>query len=111
MSAVASSWPCSGSPGPVSRSRRGRSWDCTTRHLPRSPLTPCRWLATTSSRPARRNADGFGVRSAKLEDYHSYTRDRRFHPGLKLFYENDVDLMRPREVLKLKPAPRVINYQ
>jgi hypothetical protein len=57
------------------------------------------------------NADGFGVRSAKLEDYRSYTRDRRFHPGLKLFYKNDVDLMRPREVLKLKPVPRVINYQ
>jgi hypothetical protein len=57
------------------------------------------------------NADGFGVRSAKLEDYRSYTRDRRFHPGLKLFYENDVDLMGPREVLKLKPAPRVVNYQ
>ena len=57
------------------------------------------------------NADGFGVRSAKLEDYRSYTRDRRFHPGLKLFYENDVNLMRPREVLKLKPVPRVINYQ
>jgi hypothetical protein len=57
------------------------------------------------------NADGFGVRSAKLEDYRAYTRDRRFHPGLKLFYENDVDLMAPREVLKLKPAPRVINYQ
>jgi hypothetical protein len=57
------------------------------------------------------NADGFGVRSAKLEDYRSYTRDRRFHPGLKLFYENDVDLMTPREVLKLKPVPRVINYQ
>jgi hypothetical protein len=57
------------------------------------------------------NADGFGVRSAKLEDYRSYTRDRRFHPGLKLFYRNDVDLMRPREVLKLKPVPRVINYQ
>jgi hypothetical protein len=57
------------------------------------------------------NADGFGVRSAKLEDYRSYTRDRRFHPGLKLFYDNDVDLMRPREVLKLRPVPRVINYQ
>jgi hypothetical protein len=57
------------------------------------------------------NADGFGVRSAKLEDYRSYTRDRRFHPGLKLFYENDVDLMRPHEVLKLRPVPRVINYQ
>jgi hypothetical protein len=57
------------------------------------------------------NADGYGVRSAKLDDYRSYTRDRRFHPGLKLFYANDVDLMRPREVLKLKPVPRVINYQ
>jgi hypothetical protein len=57
------------------------------------------------------NADGFGVRSAKLDDYRSYTRDRRFHPGLKLFYENDVDLMRPGEVLRLKPVPRVINYQ
>jgi hypothetical protein len=57
------------------------------------------------------NADGFGVRSAKLEDYRSYTRDRRFHPGLKLFYENDVDLMTPREVLRLKPVPRVVNYQ
>jgi hypothetical protein len=57
------------------------------------------------------NADGFGVRSAKLEDYRSYTRDRRFHPGLKLFYENDVDLMNPREVMRLKPPPRVINYQ
>ena len=57
------------------------------------------------------NADGFGVRSAKLEDYRSYTRDRRFHPGLKLFYDNDVDLMTPREVLRLEPIPRVINYQ
>jgi hypothetical protein len=27
------------------------------------------------------NADGFGVRSAKLDDYRSYTRDRRFHPA------------------------------
>jgi hypothetical protein len=57
------------------------------------------------------NADGFGARSAKLEDYRSYTRARRFHPGLKLFYENDIDLMSPREVLRLKPVPRVINYQ
>jgi hypothetical protein len=57
------------------------------------------------------NADGFGVRSAKLDDYRSYTRDRRFHPGLKLFYEEDVDLMSPREVLRLDPVPRVVNYQ
>jgi hypothetical protein len=57
------------------------------------------------------NADGFGARSDKLDDYRSYTRDRRFHPGLKLFYENDVDMMSPREVMRLKPVPRVINYQ
>ena len=57
------------------------------------------------------NADGFGARSDKLDDYRSYTRDRRFHPGLKLFYDNDVDLMTPREVLRLEPIPRVINYQ
>jgi hypothetical protein len=57
------------------------------------------------------NADGFGARSAKLDDYRSYTRDRRFHPGLKLFYENDVNMMSPREVMRLKPPPRVINYQ
>jgi hypothetical protein len=57
------------------------------------------------------NADGFGVRWAKLEDYRSYARDRRLHPGLKLFYENDVDLMTPREALRLEPRPRVVNYQ
>jgi hypothetical protein len=57
------------------------------------------------------NADGFGARSDKLEDYRSYTGDRRFHPGLKLFYESDVDIMSPREVMRLKPPPRVINYQ
>jgi hypothetical protein len=33
------------------------------------------------------------------------------HPGLKLFYENDVDLMTPREALRLEPRPRVVNYQ
>jgi hypothetical protein len=57
------------------------------------------------------NADGFGVRSAKLADYRAYTRDRRFHPGLKLFYREDVALMTPREVLRLQPPPRVVNYQ
>jgi hypothetical protein len=57
------------------------------------------------------NADGFGARSAKLQDYAAYSSDRRFHPGLKLFYRNDVDLMAPGEVLRLRPIPRVINYQ
>lgn len=57
------------------------------------------------------NADGFGPRADKLEDYAAYTRDQRFHPGLKLFYQEDVGLMTPREVLRLRPVPQVINYQ
>jgi hypothetical protein len=57
------------------------------------------------------NADGFGSRDAKLDDYRSYTRDGRFHPGLKLFYRLDIDLMSPREVLRLRPVPRLIDYQ
>ena len=57
------------------------------------------------------NADGFGVRSAKLDDYRSYTRDRRFHPGLKLFYDNDIDLMTPEQVEQLDPQPDFIVYQ
>jgi hypothetical protein len=57
------------------------------------------------------NADGFGARSDKLEDYAAYARDRRFHPGLKLFYENDVAIFQPREVLRLRPVPAVVNYQ
>jgi hypothetical protein len=27
------------------------------------------------------NADGFGPRAAKLQDYAAYARDRRFHPA------------------------------
>jgi hypothetical protein len=57
------------------------------------------------------NADGFGPRADKLEDYRAYTRDRRFHPGLKLFYKNDIGLLTPREVLRLRPVPQLIDYQ
>jgi hypothetical protein len=57
------------------------------------------------------NADGFGPRLDKLEDYGAYARDRRFHPGLKLFYKNDIGLLTPREVLRLRPVPQLIDYQ
>jgi hypothetical protein len=57
------------------------------------------------------NADGFGGRRAKLDDYADYAADRRFHPGLKLFYRLDTELMRPSEVLRLEPAPQVVDYQ
>jgi hypothetical protein len=58
------------------------------------------------------NADGFGsreVKSAKYEAFQRKTPD--FHEGFKLFYREDANLMRPRQVLKLHPAPDVVVYE
>jgi hypothetical protein len=58
------------------------------------------------------NADGFGTRSVKVSKYRAFTRAARsFHQGLKLFYEEDVGLMTPPQVLRLRPAPDVVVYE
>ena len=58
------------------------------------------------------NADGFGTRSVKVSKYKAFTRAARsFHQGLKLFYEEDVGLMTPPQVLRLRPAPDVVVYE
>ena len=50
------------------------------------------------------NADGFGTRPVKKSKYDAFTRARRgFEPGFKLFYEEDMGLMTPRQVLRLRP--------
>jgi hypothetical protein len=56
--------------------------------------------------------DGFGGRAAKLSKYHLFARTRpdRFN-GLKLFYTQDTNLMKPAEVMHLHPSPDVIVYQ
>jgi hypothetical protein len=58
------------------------------------------------------NVDGFGDRANKVSKYREFTHDRtHFHRGFKLFYEEDLGLMRPRSVLALQPPPDLIVYE
>ncbi len=58
------------------------------------------------------NVDGFGGRAIKIAKYRDFVEDRRFHFGFKLFYREDQpELMRPREVMRLRPAPDVVVYE
>jgi hypothetical protein len=58
------------------------------------------------------NVDGFGDRPNKISKYNEFTNDlqRRFN-GFKLFYEEDVNLMQPRHVLRLRPQPDLVVYE
>jgi hypothetical protein len=65
-----------------------------------------RGLATTV------NVDGFGDRPNKLSKYRAFTAQRpRFHNGLKLFYEEDVNLLTPGAVMDLHPRPDLVVYE
>lgn len=58
------------------------------------------------------NVDGFGDRPNKRAKYREFTRARpRFRNGFKLFYREDTDLMRPRDVLRLRPRPDIVVYE
>jgi hypothetical protein len=58
------------------------------------------------------NVDGFGDRPNKISKYREFTRGRRDrHHGFKLFYKEDTNLMRPRDVLRLRPRPELIVYE
>jgi hypothetical protein len=58
------------------------------------------------------NADGFGSRVVKVQKYHRFTREAPgFHQGFKLFYQEDLDLMAPRQVMRLRPTPDVVIYE
>lgn len=58
------------------------------------------------------NADGFGTQPVKKSKYDLFTRRAPgFEPGLKLFYEEDVGLMTPRQVLRLRPPPDFVVYE
>jgi hypothetical protein len=58
------------------------------------------------------NVDGFGDQPNKISKYHEFTQDlrRRFN-GFKLFYEEDVNLMKPKQVLRLNPQPDLVVYE
>jgi hypothetical protein len=58
------------------------------------------------------NVDGFGDRANKIAKYRELTAARGDrHHGLKLFYDEDTNLMHPRRVLRLHPRPELIVYE
>ena len=58
------------------------------------------------------NVDGFGDRPNKISKYDLFTSElTRFHNGFKLFYEEDTNLMSPRQVLALRPPPDLVVYE
>jgi hypothetical protein len=58
------------------------------------------------------NVDGFGDQPNKISKYREFTRDlrRRFN-GFKLFYNEDLNLMEPPQVLQLRPQPDLVVYE
>jgi hypothetical protein len=100
------------------------SWLATLIHTDRLPqklllihefsLTMVQNKAAVISEPGLAivfNMDGFGSRADKVAAYQALAGDRRFYLGFKLFYKADVDIFSPPEVLALKPAPEVIEYE
>jgi hypothetical protein len=58
------------------------------------------------------NVDGFGDQPNKVSKYREFTRGKRDrHHGFKLFYKEDLNLMKPREVLRLRPEPDLVVYE
>lgn len=59
------------------------------------------------------NVDGFGGREIKVAKYKAFAQQmpEYAHPGFKLFYREDVGLMSPRAVMRLKPRPDLIVYE
>ena len=58
------------------------------------------------------NVDGFGDRPNKISKYRAFTsQGKRFNDGFKLFYREDVNLMRPRNVLGMNPPPDMVVYE
>jgi hypothetical protein len=58
------------------------------------------------------NVDGFGDQPNKIAKYRQFTHDGTDNnDGLKLFYIEDTNLMTPRAVLRLAPAPDLVVYE
>jgi hypothetical protein len=58
------------------------------------------------------NMDGFGPPPLKRDTWNAWVAPEPVpFKGFKLFYDQDVPLMRPADVLALRPAPLVIIYQ
>lgn len=58
------------------------------------------------------HVDGFGDRPNKLSKYAILSRNAgHAFMGLKLFYDQDIDMFAASEVMKLSPRPSLVTYQ
>lgn len=58
------------------------------------------------------NVDGFGGRAIKISKYRSFAqRAPGLHNGFKLFYHEDLNLLTPERVLRIKPLPELVVYE
>jgi len=55
--------------------------------------------------------DGFGTQQQKLTTYEIVQVEPPFNNGFKLFFDEDIDMFTPAEVLQLDPVPDLITYQ
>ena len=71
-----------------------------------------RWLKKPPGVALTVNVDGFGTRDNKVSKYDLFaTNGTHWFNGFKLFYHEDVGLMRPHSVLNLLPPPDVVVYE
>jgi hypothetical protein len=58
------------------------------------------------------NVDGFGTQALKVAKYKSFAAQaKHFRRGFKLFYEEDLKIMSPAQVMRLNPRPDVVVYE
>ncbi len=58
------------------------------------------------------DVDGYGAADAKVAGYEQFAgRENAEFSGIKLFYQQDPDLLSPEAVVRLRPAPDVVIYQ
>ena len=59
------------------------------------------------------NVDGFGAPPNKIGKYRDFTKStpKGAHDGFKLFFNEDIDRMRPAAVMALRPRPDLIVYE
>src|SRR3712207_6875689 len=75
------------------------------RRPPRSTLFPYTTLFRSQ------HVDGFGTRSEKDATYARVRRPRQFHLGYKLFYDEDVRMYAPRDVLRFRSEEHTSELQ
>ena len=69
-------------------------------------------IKTPSEVAVTLDVDGFGQKAAKYVKYQSFVseEDGVYH-GIKLYFQQDTDMMSPEDVLFLAPQPDLIVYQ